>query len=108
MDKPLDLIVVKKDSLALVECRGTLGAETLDSLGQNRWWIDMKMQWRNTKDMRTKVSTEVGLLELAVEKIRVRVVVPLWHLIQRHPQNEALMQLNKQSESEETLRLLSQ
>jgi hypothetical protein len=80
MDKPLDLIVVKKDSLALVECHGTLGAETLDSLGQNRWWKDMKMQWKNMENT-NKPTTEIGTVEVVVEKIRVRLVAPLWHLI---------------------------
>jgi hypothetical protein len=107
MDKPSDLIVAKKDSLALVECHGTLGAETLDSLGQNRWWIDMKMQWRNMETT-TNPSMEVGLLEVAVEKIRVRLVAPLWLLTNPHHQSEVLKQLDKPNESEETLKQLSQ
>jgi hypothetical protein len=96
----LDLIAAKKDSLALVECHGTLGAETLDSLGQNQWWRDMKMKWKSTETT-TKPTTEIGTVEIVLEKIRVRLVAPLWHLTNPHQQSEVLPQLKKPNELEE-------
>jgi hypothetical protein len=42
MIKRLDSIAEKRGSLALVELRGMLGAETLDSHGLNQWLSDMK------------------------------------------------------------------
>jgi hypothetical protein len=102
MDKPLDLIVAKKDSLALVECLGTLGAETQDSLGLNRWLNDMKTQWRNMENT-TKHHTEHGLLEMAVEKLVVR-LAPVWQMMSNQKRSEALTQLNKPRDYEEMLK----
>jgi hypothetical protein len=99
----LALAVEKKVFLAVVELLGTLGAEMLDSLGQNQWWNDMKTKLKSTETT-TKHHMERGLLEMAVEKIRVRVVAPLWHLINLHHQSEALPRLNKPKELEEMLR----
>jgi hypothetical protein len=61
----------------------------------------MKTKLKNTETT-TKPNMEVGLLAVAVEKIRVRLVAPLWHLTNPHHQSEALTQLNKPSELEET------
>jgi hypothetical protein len=85
------------------ELLGTLGAEMLDSLGQNQWWNEMKTKLKNTETM-TNPNMEVGLLVAVVEKIRVRLVAPLWHLINPHHQSEALTRLNKPKELEEMLR----
>jgi hypothetical protein len=95
--------VEKKVFLAVEELLGTLGAEMLDSLGQNQWWKEMKTKLKSTETM-TNLHTERGLAEMLVEKIRVRLVAPLWHLINLHHQSEALPRLKKPKELEETLK----
>ena len=96
------LAAEKKVFLVAEELLGTLGAEMLDSLGQNQWWNDMKTKLKSTETT-TKPTTEIGMAEVVVEKIRVRLVAPLWLLINPHHQNEALKQSSKPNELEEML-----
>jgi hypothetical protein len=63
----------------------------------------MKTKLKSTETT-TKPTTEIGMAEVVVEKIRVRVVAPLWHLINLHHQSEALPRLKKPKDLEEMLK----